>query len=144
MDIPRSVRRSGPMAYPRFFSLPQPLIGLAYVIGYVVLDWISFIHPFAAFGITPWNPQTGLSFVLVLLFGLRFIPLLFIAPLLADLLVRQLPFAWTVESVTVAIIGIGYSLGLAFLARAGAHFNPALTSMRDRSEERRVGKECRL
>jgi two-component system sensor kinase FixL len=131
MDIPRSARRSGPMAYPRVFALPQPLIGLAYVIGYVVLDWISFIHPFAAFGITPWNPQTGLSFVLVLLFGLRFIPLLFVAPLLADSLVRQLPFAWTVELGTVAIIGIGYSLGLTFLTRAGAHFNPALTSMRD-------------
>jgi signal transduction histidine kinase len=119
------------MAYPRIFALPHPWVGLAYVIGYVALDWISFIHPFAVFGITPWNPQTGLSFVLVLLFGLRFIPLLFVAPLLADLFVRQFPFPWGIEFVTVAIVGIGYSLGLTFLARASARFNPALTSMRD-------------
>jgi two-component system, LuxR family, sensor kinase FixL len=119
------------MAYPRIFSLPLPWIGFAYIVGYVALDWISFIHPFATFGITPWNPQTGLSFVLVLLFGLRFIPLLFIAPLLADSLVRQVPFSWTVELITVAIIGLGYSFGLTFLVRASGRFNPALTSMRD-------------
>jgi two-component system, LuxR family, sensor kinase FixL len=131
MDKSRLARRSAPMAYPRVFSLPLPWIGLAYVVGYVALDWISFIHPFAAFGITPWNPQTGLSFGLVLLFGLRFIPLLFAAPLLADSLVRQLPFSWSIELITVAIIGIGYSLGLTFLVRAGTRFNPALASMRD-------------
>jgi signal transduction histidine kinase len=131
MDHSRLARRSVPMAYPRVFSLPSSWIGLLYIVGYVALDWISFIHPFAAFGITPWNPQTGLSFVLVLLFGLRFIPLLFVAPLLADSFIRQLPFSWTVELVTVAIIGVGYSLGLTFLARAGTRFNPALTSMRD-------------
>jgi two-component system sensor kinase FixL len=131
MDSLSLARQSTPMAYPRVFSLPLPSIGFAYLIGYVALDWISFVHPFATFGITPWNPQTGLSFVLVLLFGLRFIPLLFIAPLLADSLVRQLPFSWTIELVTVAIVGIGYAAGLAFLVRAGARFNPALSSMRD-------------
>src|SRR6266540_2165824 len=89
--------RSIAMAFPRVFSLPHSVLGVIYVAGYVLLDWISFIHPFAPFGITPWNPPTGLSFVLVLLFGQKFLPLLFGAPLLADLLVRQLPFPWIVE-----------------------------------------------
>jgi signal transduction histidine kinase len=126
-----SESRSSAMAFPRVFSLPPPAIGIAYLAAYLLLDWISFIHPFAPFGITPWNPPTGLSFVLVLLFGQRFIPLLFVAPLLADLLVRQLPFPWTVEAVTTAIIGGGYAMGLMFLLRPGLRFNPALTSMRD-------------
>jgi len=124
-------RRSIAMAFPRVFSLPHSVVGLAYVAGYVLLDWISFIHPFAPFGITPWNPPTGLSFILVLLFGQRFVPLLFVAPLLADLLVRQLPLPWIVEAVTIAIIGGGYSAGLMFLLRPAMRFNPALTSMRD-------------
>lgn len=119
------------MAFPRVFSLPHSVVGLAYVAGYVLLDWISFIHPFAPFGITPWNPPTGLSFILVLLFGQRFIPLLFVAPLLADLFVRQLPLPWSVEIATTIIIGGGYSAGLMFLLRPVTRFNPALTSMRD-------------
>ncbi len=41
-----------------------------------------------AFGITPWNPPTGLSFALILLFGVEFLPWLFVAPVLADGLVR--------------------------------------------------------
>ena len=44
-------------------------IAATYLFAYVLLDWISYVHPFAASGITPWNPQAGLSFALVLLFG---------------------------------------------------------------------------
>lgn len=119
------------MAFPRVFSLPVPVLGLGYLGGYVLLDWISFIHPFATFGITPWNPPTGLSFVLILLFGQRFLPLIFVAVLLADLLVRQLPLPWSIEIFSIMLIGGGYSAALLFLLRPGLRFNPALTSMRD-------------
>ena len=47
----------------------KAIVGLTYVVSYVALDWVSFIEPYAAFGITPWNPNTGLSFVLILVFG---------------------------------------------------------------------------
>jgi two-component system sensor kinase FixL len=120
-----------PMAFPRIFSLPQSVLGLGYLAAYVALDWISFIHPFAPYGITPWNPPTGLSFVVVLLFGQPFIPLLFLAPLLADLIVRQLPFTWPLEIVTTGIIGGGYGAALIFLMRPRMRFNPSLPSMRD-------------
>jgi signal transduction histidine kinase len=119
------------MAFPRLFSLPRSAIGAGFLVGYVLLDWVSFIQPFAPFGITPWNPPTGLSFILILLFGQRFVPLLFLAPLLADLLVRQLPFSWGVELATSAIIGGGYAAGLLVLLRPVTRFSPSLTSMRD-------------
>ena len=119
------------MAFPRVFSLPHYALALGFLVLYVLLDWVSFIQPFAPFGITPWNPPTGLSFILVLLFGQRFIPLLFVAPLLADLMVRQLPLPWSVEIATSVIIGGGYATGLMVLLRPATRFNPALTSMRD-------------
>jgi two-component system sensor kinase FixL len=106
-------------------------VGLAYVAGYVALDRISFIEPYAYFGITPWNPNTGLSFVLVLIFGLRTIPFLFVAPFMADLINRQINLPWAVEFISVALIAGGYSTALAFLKSSLARVDPGLSSMRD-------------
>jgi len=118
------------VVFPRLFALPRVFIGVSYLAGYVLLDWISFIYPFAPYGITPWNPPTGLSFFFVLMFGQRMIPFLFVAPFLADLTVRQLPLPWTLELATSAIIGCGYSLALLFLLRPKTRFNLTLQSLR--------------
>lgn len=127
----RHAGRSRPMAFPRLFSLPYGVIGTAYVVLYVLLDWISYIDPFAAYGVTPWNPPTGLSFVLVLLFGQVMIPFLFIAPFLAVAIIRHLPLPWLEQIAAVAVIGTGYSLGLLFLLHPRTRFNPSLPSLRD-------------
>jgi integral membrane sensor domain MASE1 len=106
-------------------------VGLAYVAGYVALDRISFIEPYASFGITPWNPNTGLSLVLVLFFDIWMVPLLFVAPFMADLINRQINLPWAVEFISVALIGGGYSTALAFLKSSITRFDPGLSSMRD-------------
>jgi two-component system, LuxR family, sensor kinase FixL len=110
---------------------PPVVLAAGYLAAYVLLDWISFIHPFAPYGITPWNPPPGLSFVLVLLFGKWFIPCLFLAPVLADVLVRQLPFSWPVQVATAFVIGGGYSLTLLVLQRPALRLDPALPKLRD-------------
>ncbi len=119
------------MAFQSVFSLRAPMLVGAYLAGYVTLDWLSYIQPFAPFGITPWNPPTGLSFVLILLFGQRFLPWLFVAPFLANMLVRHFPLAWPIELAGDAIIGGGYAAGLLVLLSPKTRFNPALPSMRD-------------
>src|ERR1700733_14830521 len=96
--------------FSRLLAFQHVVVVAAYLAGYVALDWISFIYPFASYNITPWNPPTGLSFLLVLLFGRRMIPYLFVSPLLADLIVRQRPLPWAIEFATTAIIGCAYSL----------------------------------
>jgi len=132
MEMQRSTRSAhANRMTPRIYSAPATAIGAAYVAGYVALDWISYINPFAAFGITPWNPPPGLSFVLVLLFGQRFLPLLFVAPLIADLLVRRLPLPWSVELLAVLVIGGGYALASYALLQPRIRFSPSLDSMRD-------------
>ena len=123
--------RTSPIVYPRIASLPLAIPGLIYLAGYVLLDWISFIEPYAPFGITPWNPGTGLGFVLVLLFGRRMIPFLFIGPLLSDLVQIQSPLPWPIELACTALIGGGYAAALLFLLRPSLKFDPALSSMRD-------------
>jgi two-component system, LuxR family, sensor kinase FixL len=119
------------MAFPRLLSLPRAVIGPAFLAGYVLLDWASYIQPFGPFGITPWNPPTGLSFVLILIFGQRFLPLLFLAPLLADIVVRRLPLPLHVELLACLIIGGGYGLAALGLLRPSLKFDVSLSSMRD-------------
>ena len=128
-------KRSGETVSPamplaRFLSRPHLTIALAYLAAYVALDWISYVHPFAAFGITPWNPQTGLSFALILLFGVKFVPWLFFAHLLADLLVRQLPLPIFTELLVVLVSGLGYGGAAAVLLSPHIRFDPTLSSNR--------------
>jgi two-component system, LuxR family, sensor kinase FixL len=119
------------MAFPRVFDAHKMIVGLAYLAAYALLDWISYIEPYAQLGITPWNPGTGLSFVLLLLFGLRMIPFLLISPLLADYLNQQFAMPWHVEILASMLVGGGYSIALTYLLRPSLRFDPTLGSMRD-------------
>jgi two-component system, LuxR family, sensor kinase FixL len=123
--------RSRAAAFSGIVDAHKVAVGLAYLAGYVALDRVSFIEPYAPFGITPWNPNTGLSFVLILVFGLRMIPFLFISPFLADLVNGHFLLPWTVEILSVALIGGGYSAALVFLERSNIRCDPTLPSMRD-------------
>src|SRR6476659_3299766 len=119
------------MAFPRVFDAHKLIVGLVYLAAYAVLDGISCIEPYAQLVITPWNPGTGLSFVLLLLFGLRMIPFLLVSPLLADFLNRQFAMPWHVEILASALVGGGYSIALLFLLRPNLRFDPTLASMHD-------------
>jgi two-component system, LuxR family, sensor kinase FixL len=105
-------------------------IALSYLACYVLLDWLSYVHPFASFGITPWNPPTGLSFALILLFGAEFMPWLFVAPVLADALVRGFALPLGAEIAASAIIGGGYSIATGLLLSARLRFDPTLATRR--------------
>jgi signal transduction histidine kinase len=118
------------MPLARLLSRSHLTIALGYIAGYVLLDWVSYVHPFAVSGITPWNPQTGLSFALILLLGPEFLPWLFVAPFVADVLVRQLPLPLAAESLVVLLIGFGYGGATALLLSPRVGFDPTLTSMR--------------
>jgi hypothetical protein len=76
-------------AIPLTVDARQVIAGLVYLVAYVALDRVSFSESYAQLGITPWSPSTGLSFVLILLFGRELIPLLFVALFLADMINRQ-------------------------------------------------------
>src|SRR5262249_2737415 len=108
------MRSRAAAAIPLMVDARQAIVGLVYLIGYVALDHVSFSESYAQLGITPWSPSTGLSFVLILLFGRRLIPLLFVAPFLADMINRQGVLPWPAEILSVAAIGAGYSAALLF------------------------------
>jgi C4-dicarboxylate-specific signal transduction histidine kinase len=124
-------KRATAVAVPRILSQHRVIVGLLYIAGYVLLDWISLIEPYAPFGISPWNPGTGLSFALVLLFGRQMIPVLFAGVLVSDLVHRPLPLPWPVELSAALLIAGGYAAALLALMHPRVRFDPALSSMRD-------------
>jgi two-component system, LuxR family, sensor kinase FixL len=112
-------------------SLPLPLVGGAYVISHLLLDALSYVHPFGAFGITPWNPSTGLGFLFVLLYGWRALPFYLAALILANIVVRGLPVPLGIAFAEAAIRGGIYGYALLLLLRPGVRFDRSLSSVRD-------------
>jgi signal transduction histidine kinase len=101
-----------------------------YLICYVGLDWISYIYAVQPLAITPWNPPPALSLFLLLKYGLRNWPVLFLAALLAEVLVRETPVSITYVLLSSAILTLAYLSIAAILVRV-AHIDTAFRSLRD-------------
>jgi signal transduction histidine kinase len=119
------------MPITRYLSRPHLQIALAYLASYVALDWLSFVHPIGSLGITPWNPHPGLSFALILLFGREYLPWLFVAPLLADAVVRGSPLPVWADIGAALIIAVGYGTASSVLISRFIHFDVTLATKRD-------------
>ncbi|HWN50661.1 MAG TPA: hypothetical protein VNO18_12720, partial [Xanthobacteraceae bacterium] len=105
------------------------LLGAAYLAAYVLLDWIGFIEPDTPYANYSWNPNTGASIAVAVMFGRRMIPFMFIAPLLSDLVVRQFPFPLPFELASAALIGGVYGAAALFLLHPKQRFDRTLQSM---------------
>lgn len=80
---------------------------VAYVALYIMLDWVSYVQPVLKFGITPWNPQAGLTVAFLLVYGSRWAPVSAGAVLLSEVLVRQ-------SSLTLLVVGVSIWIALAY------------------------------
>ncbi|MEO6081361.1 MAG: ATP-binding protein [Steroidobacteraceae bacterium] len=67
------------------------VLAAIYAFSYVALDWISYFQPILKLGITPWNPQAGLTFAYLLWVGPRWGLVTAAAAFTAELLVRGAP-----------------------------------------------------
>ncbi|HEY7758763.1 MAG TPA: MASE1 domain-containing protein [Burkholderiales bacterium] len=94
-----------------------PLVAAAYVAAYVLLDWVSYIHPLGPFAITPWNPPPGLSVALLMAYGLRLWPALLVAGIAAEVVVRGWPASPVLAVAATALIAAGYTATAALLRR---------------------------
>lgn len=110
--------------------LESPLLAAAFVVGYVALDWLSFIHPMQQYNITPWNPQPALAIALMMRRGQKWLPVVILAAVAAEWVVRGASMS------AISMLVVGCVLGLAYAAIARALSGPlevqaALASRRD-------------
>ncbi|HWM44162.1 MAG TPA: ATP-binding protein [Burkholderiales bacterium] len=96
---------------------------------YVLLDWVSYIHPLGAFNITPWNPQPALAIAWMLLGGLAHAPAVCATIALADGIIRGFPAGYAVTGLTALTLTTGYA-GIAAVLRALLRPKPSLHSLR--------------
>lgn len=88
----------------------------AYIVLYVLCDWLSYVQPVLKLGITPWNPQAGLTLIFLLTVGPQWLGCTAIASLLAELWVRNASPASPLVLAASVWIAVGYG-GLAALLR---------------------------
>ena len=81
---------------------------IAFIAGYVVLDWASYLHPLHGLNITPWNPAPALGFVYWLRYGRVTAVPWFAAILIGEAAVRGLPAPLPLTIVFSAWLTIGY------------------------------------
>ena len=129
MDSSFPQKRPAAPAAPRGAARAS-LLAAGFVPAYVAADWMSYIHPMQQSGITPWNPQPALAIALLMLAGQRALPLVFIAALAAEWLVRGTAGGWPSALLVAAVLSLGY----AAIAHALTHrfaISPALARGRD-------------
>lgn len=78
------------------------------VIGYVALDWASYIHPLHGLNITPWNPAPALGVVFLSRYGKRAVVPTITAIVLAETWVRGLPVAFPITLAIAVMLTFGY------------------------------------
>ena len=91
------------------WSLAEWEFGIVFVGLYLLLERVSFIHPWATTGITAWNPQTALVLALLLVRGMRGAPAVFLAMLVSELLLRTSAAAMWVSLLCAAFGTLGYA-----------------------------------
>jgi len=106
------------------------LIGGAFTITYLGLEWLTRVHELEALGITLWNPAKALSLGLLLLKGVAYAPALFLATLLVDLFIYSAAKSVASIAITSAVVALGYSVLAAVLTR-GLGFTLGRTDLRN-------------
>lgn len=106
------------------------VLGLAHVIGFVALDWISFIHPLQVLNITPWNPAPALSIALLLTAGMRYAGIVFLSVFIAEYIVRGLPMHIAFTVFSSALLAAGYT-AIAWVLKSRLRLQPGLRDRRN-------------
>lgn len=106
------------------------VIALGYAIVYLALDYVSYLKPYGTFGVTPWNPQSGLNVALIYLGGPFYAPAVLGAAAAADYVLRGGPLTWLLEIASSVTLGAVY-VAAGIVLRRVPDFDPRLRTSRD-------------
>jgi two-component system, LuxR family, sensor kinase FixL len=99
VNIPDASAEPNRLAWP---------LAVAYIAAFLLLDWVSYIHPFQGLNITPWNPQPALAVALLMRYP-RWMGLVWLGLIVAELAVRGAPGNWFVMLSATAALTLSYA-----------------------------------
>ncbi len=106
------------------------LISLVFIAAYIGLEGLTRVHELEALGITLWNPVKALGLGLLLIKGVGYAPILFLAALLADLFIYGAAKGAPSTIATSAVIALGYA-AIALTLTRGLGFEMKRTDLRN-------------
>ena len=127
-------KTAAPLGVAELHRNPHPLlraalIVAAYLFTFIILDFIT--QQFEELqGIVAWYPPAGLTYTLLLVFGVRFAPAVTIALLISSLFIYRMPQPPYLLFLWAFIISLIYSVAAAFL-RHRIRFDWQLRKLRD-------------
>jgi signal transduction histidine kinase len=117
--------------WPRELAPAQYLLtGGLFTAAYLGLEWLTRVHELEALGITLWNPVKALSLGLLLIKGIVYAPVLFLAALLVDLFIYGAAKGLPSTVATSAVVALGYG-GLAAILTRSLGFAMQRTDLRN-------------
>jgi two-component system sensor kinase FixL len=82
---------------------------LGFMASYLLLDWLSYVHPLQQSSITPWNPHPALAVGLLAICGQRWFPAVLLATFAAEVLVRHMPAGPGTTLLVALVLSLGYA-----------------------------------
>jgi two-component system sensor kinase FixL len=96
---------------------------------YWLLDWVTYVYP-ARFGITPFNPDAAVAIVLLLLYGLKYTPLVFLAVFVDEYIIPSDSRTLVVALLNTLVLTASY-VAVAHLLSARFRIRADLATRRD-------------
>jgi two-component system, LuxR family, sensor kinase FixL len=110
--------------------LSQLVVGLTWLVAYIALEWVSFIHDYKGLPVTPWNPGLGAALALMIMGGVQYAWVLFAGVVIAELVVLKSSLDWPAVLGIAAVISGGYG-AVAVVARKNLRLDVGLNRLRD-------------
>lgn len=105
-------------------------LAIAFIVGYLALDRLSYVYPFRALNITPWSPQAALAVALLMTRGRRWFPWVLATIIVADLALRDFPAPRGVGLALAVIQAASYAT-IGWLLNGPMRLGPDLSRQRD-------------
>jgi two-component system sensor kinase FixL len=105
------------------------VLAIAFIVGYLALDKLSFIDALHGIGITPWSPSAGLALALLIIKGVRWAPVVLAAELVSGGTLPPMDVPAAAVFGAALVVAAGYAAAAAILRRID--FEPNLPRASD-------------